>query len=553
MSTGDAPVGGDAPTTEHDAASSRRHALPLAILGLGLAVFAGLSVACRVIHDQSEQRLLQEHTDEASAVLAVSVGQIRAPLDGAATLARVTDGDTAAFDAAMTPYVGDGKPFTSAALYRVGEADPVAVLGLPLGVDQQPTISADQPFVIVDLLASRRLGYAVGTGAGAEPEFIVYGERTLSADPNVRRRTDEPFSQLDYAIYLGKDEQADHLLGASVRDLPIHGRRASAVSKFGSSELLLVMTPTEQLSGALFANLWWIVAALGAVVSVVFALLARRLLARRDEAVALALDNARLFDEQRHIAETLQLGLLPVELQSPPIASLAARYWPAGSAALIGGDFYDAFQVDDQRYAVLIGDVCGKGIESAGLTGLARHTARATARGAGTAAEVLRSVHVAMMDHRPSTYCTMCFLFLGELDHGGLQVTMSLGGHPQPLVRRADGTVHEIGTPGSLLGFFEPELTDTTFVLGPGDVLVLYTDGLTDAPGEQAVPLGEVVDLLAGCETSLVDEIADSVRTLKRRRRPRGSADDTVVLVMRVSAGATLVDIAQPADVVMAN
>ncbi len=528
--------------------------MPVMILGLGLAVFAGLSVACRVIHDEAEQRLLQEHTDEASAVLAVSVSQVRAPLDGAATLARVTNGDVASFDAAMTPFVGDGKSFTSAALFRVGDADPVAVVGLPIGLDQELGVSAEQPFVVVDLLATRRLGYAVGdAGAGAKPEFIVYGERTLSADPNVRRRTDEPFSQLDYAIYLGNDEQADHLLGASVRDLPIDGRRASAVSKFGNSELLLVMTPTEQLSGALFANLWWIVAALGAAVSIGFALLARRLLARRDEAITLALDNARLFDEQRHIAETLQLGLLPAELQSPPGASLAARYWPAGTAALIGGDFYDAFQVDDQRYALLIGDVCGKGIESAGLTGLARHTARATARDATTAAEVLRSVHVAMMDHRPSTYCTMCFLFLGELDHGGLQVTMSLGGHPQPLVRRADGTVHEIGTPGSLLGFFEPELTDTTFVLGPGDVLVLYTDGLTDAPGEQAVPLGEVVDLLAGCETSSVDEIADSVRTLKRRRRPRGSADDTVVLVMRVSAGATLVAVAQPADVVMAN
>ena len=208
----------------------------------------------------------------------------------------------------------------------------------------------------------------------------MYGERTLSDDPNVRQRTDQPFSQLDYAVYLGKAPTTDHLLGASVRDLPLHGRTAQSITAFGDENLLLVMTPIGHLSGWLFANLWWMVALLGVLVSVTFGGLIKRLLARRDVALALAEENERLYSEQRHIAETLQMSLLPDTLDAPAGVSVAARYWPAGSANLIGGDFYDMFHVDGDRWAFAIGDVCGKGIEAAALTGLARHTLRTAAR-----------------------------------------------------------------------------------------------------------------------------------------------------------------------------
>ena len=204
------------------------------------------------------------------------------------------------------------------------------------------------PFVVVNLLADgRHLGYAVADAA-KNPQWVVYGERTLGADPNIRRRTDEPFSQLDYAIYLGDQPTTDHLLGASVRNLPITGRTAQQAVAFGDSNLLLVMTPIGHLSGDLFANLWWIVACGGVLLSAAFALLTRRLLDRHDTALELATDNERLYDEQRHIAETLQLGLLPQHLVGPEGVSVAARYWPAGSANLIGGDFYDLFAVDDR-------------------------------------------------------------------------------------------------------------------------------------------------------------------------------------------------------------
>jgi serine phosphatase RsbU (regulator of sigma subunit) len=218
---------------------------------------------------------------------------------------------------------------------------------------------------------------------------------------------------------------------------------------------------------------------------------------------------------------------------SPRRCSSVCSRWPAGEASLIGGDFYDAFRVDADRWAVVIGDVCGKGVDAAAITGLVRHTVRAAARNATSPAEVLRDVHHALSVHQPSTFCTVCFFYVTVASDGSQSLVIALGGHPSPVLRRADGTVREIGVPGSLLGIFEPVLTDVTVAVAPGDTIVLYTDGLTDAPAEQAVPIEELLDLLGIEGGEPVELLADSIRPLKRRRRPRGSADDTAIVVLR--------------------
>jgi serine phosphatase RsbU (regulator of sigma subunit) len=470
----------------------------------------------------------------------MTVSQLRTPLTAAATLAEITDGDPEAFALAMEPYVGVDRSYASAVLYEIESAAGLATVGDPVDlgtageaqVDQLLTAARSEDFVIVDLLqGERHLGYAV-SATGEQPRYVVYAERVLGADPYVRRRNDEPFANLNYAIYLGTEPDTRQLLGSSGPDLG-DGRTASAVSPFGDQQLLLVMSATDHLSSGLFANLWWVVAVIGAAATFTVAALSRRLIVRHDEAVGLAEDNERLYDEQRQIAETLQLSLLPQVLEPPPGAVVAARYWPAGSASLIGGDFYDVFRVDERRWALALGDVCGKGIEAAAVTGLARHTLRAAARYSTSAADVLHSVHRAMADHRPSTFCTVCFIYVEVTSDGAQQLTMSLGGHPPALLRRRDGSVHEIGALGTLLGLIEPQLLDTVVDVHPGDTLVLYTDGLTDAPGDQAVPIEDVVALLQSDRTSGSEQLADSIRALKRARRPHGSGDDTVVLVMQ--------------------
>ncbi len=282
----------------------RLRRLPLVITITGLVCFVGLAVGCRVLYDQTENRLLEQRVNEAAAALQLSVIQIKLPLDAAAKLAKVTNGDPTSLTMSLAAVVGSDKTFTSAALYRIGAASPIAQLGNPVAMPASGDSSAaavleratSAPFVVVNLLDGdrRRLGYAVADAA-ENPQFVVYGERTLSVDPNVRRRNDEPFAQLDYAIYLGSAPNADHLLGASVRDLPLHGRHATQVTPFGDDNLLLVMTPIGHLSGWLFANLWWMVLALGVLVTGAFGSLTKRLLARRDVALALADENQRLY------------------------------------------------------------------------------------------------------------------------------------------------------------------------------------------------------------------------------------------------------------------
>ena len=203
-----------------------------------LIIFAALSVGSRTLYDQAEQRLLEESTGEASQVLTVAVGSLKSPIESAATVAHITDGNPDAFRAAMTDQVGPApRSFTSAALYRLGQPDPVAVLGSTVALTADgPTSAAgvaetaaksDGDFVVVDLLSSgRRLGYAAVDSA-ADPRFLVYAERQLGPDPNVRTRTDEPFARLNYAIYLN-DERPEQLLSSSLPDseLPVSGRRA---------------------------------------------------------------------------------------------------------------------------------------------------------------------------------------------------------------------------------------------------------------------------------------------------------------------------------------
>ena len=523
--------------------SARGRWLPLVVLISTFAVFGVLSVACWLMYDQTEHRLLEERTGVASQVLTVSVIGIQGPLSSAASSAAVTDGDPAALERDFRDRIGPDQSFDAAVLFRVGSDEPVASIGEPVDFAASGPGSAQAiveealaaPFAGINLLDDgRRLGYAVADDLES-PTFVVYAENRLDPNPNVRRQQNEAFATLDYAIYLN-EESPENLLGSSVPndDLPIGGRRESALSPFGDEQLLLVMSPIGQMSSWLFANLWWIVALLGIALGVGAAWLTRNLYHRREEAFALADDNARLYDEQRHIAETLQLSLLPQELIAPPGGAVAARYWPAGEASLIGGDFYDAFQVDHRRWAVVIGDVCGKGIDAAAITGLARHTLRAAAHNSDSPSEVLHEVHRALLEHQPSTFCTVCFFYVTVASDGSQSLMIALGGHPGPLLRHVDGRVEEIGVPGSLLGLFPPTLVDSTVVVEPGDTIVLYTDGLTDAPHDQAVPLDELIELIAAEGDEPVALLADSIRPLKRRRRPHGSADDTAIVVLRV-------------------
>ena len=197
---------------------------------------------------------------------------------------------------------------------------------------------------------------------------------------------------------------------------------------------------------------------------------------------AVALDNARLFEDRSRVARTLQNSLLPPALPRIPYVNLAARYRPAGSGIDLGGDFYDLFEMGDGAWAVAIGDVCGKGTAAAALTGLFRHTLRAAAVREDAPSRVLALTNDAILDQIDDTrFCTAAFMRLEPGEHGA-KVKMSCGGHPEPLVLRTDGTLETVQCRGTLLGVMpDPPLVDELLDLAPGDALVLYTDGVTEA------------------------------------------------------------------------
>jgi serine phosphatase RsbU (regulator of sigma subunit) len=202
-------------------------------------------------------------------------------------------------------------------------------------------------------------------------------------------------------------------------------------------------------------------------------------------AAALALDNARLFNEQREISRALQRSLLPAALPEIDGVELAARYRPAGRSSHAGGDFYDVFP-DHGEWWFTIGDVVGKGAEAAAITARVRATLEAAALRGDDPEEALRLADAALRRRPVGQFCSAVHgRFTPPAADGAVEVELLVAGHPPPLVVRDDGALEEVDAPGMLLGVApEPAFGSASVRLAPGDALVLYTDGATELRGE---------------------------------------------------------------------
>ena len=250
-----------------------------------------------------------------------------------------------------------------------------------------------------------------------------------------------------------------------------------------------------------------------------------------------ALDRARLHDASVETAQLLQSTLLPSQIPPTPGLQIAARYQPVDDGAVVGGDFYDVFRrADGRSFGLSIGDVSGKGVRAASLTALARHTIRAASRRGSSAASVLAELNDAILaDDSADRYLTVAHLILRP-EQMATNATLALGGHPQPFLRSADGGVRTVGQPGSAVGLLDRSgrWADDHLTLAVGNILVLYTDGLTDvrhpATGELAGDL--IATVLARSEAkdaeSLADELLAAVLDYGGGRR----RDDMALLVL---------------------
>jgi serine phosphatase RsbU (regulator of sigma subunit) len=257
-------------------------------------------------------------------------------------------------------------------------------------------------------------------------------------------------------------------------------------------------------------------------------------LARR---AGVAIDNARLYTERTRIAHTLQARLLPERLPEIPNTQIAARYRAAGELNEVGGDFYDVFARSSTEWAMVVGDVSGKGAEAAAVTALARYTLRAAAMDDVSPGEALQRLNQAMLADGSSQFATVVLAYVAQSPEG-LRIQVSLGGHPPPMLLRANGEVEAVGTFGGLLGLLEaPRLHDTTTTMAPGDVLLLYTDGVTEA-GPRNAPFGQsglasLLTNLAGREPQEVVDAVESAAVGAQTGEPR---DDIALLALRAGA-----------------
>jgi hypothetical protein len=250
---------------------------------------------------------------------------------------------------------------------------------------------------------------------------------------------------------------------------------------------------------------------------------------------SVAVSNARLYDRERTIARTLQRSLRPGALPTVPGLAAAVRFRPAGENIELGGDFYDLYRARDGGWAALIGDVQGKGPDAAAVTALARHTLRAASAYEHSPSAVLSLLHRALREQRTDDrFITVAYAHMQvAVEH--VRLELACGGHPLPLVVHEDGSVDAVGRLGTLLGTdIDPLLADVTVELEMGDVLVLYTDGVTEVRRRRREVFGQrqLAELLATCGGLPPDAIADRVEAAVLDASEGRLRDDVAILAL---------------------
>ena len=237
----------------------------------------------------------------------------------------------------------------------------------------------------------------------------------------------------------------------------------------------------------------------------------------------------------RELARTLQNSLLPPALPHVEGLDLGAVYRPAGQGDEVGGDFYDVFSTATGDWAVVIGDVVGKGAAAATLASLVRYTVRAVAMHARRPRAVLMAVNDALLQQRAERVCTVAYVRIQLGPGDTARVTICLGGHPRPLAVRRRGEPLPVGRFGSVLGAIRcPRLEETAITLEPGDGLLLYTDGVVEGRhdgqffGEQ-----RLADLAGALRDRSATAVAEEVAAAAVDHQGGVPADDIAVVVVR--------------------
>jgi serine phosphatase RsbU (regulator of sigma subunit) len=333
-----------------------------------------------------------------------------------------------------------------------------------------------------------RLGYAYTTPQSSS-RYAAYAESRLPADRRSRVANNSAFSDLDYAVYLGRSQRSQDLLVTSLTHLPVQGDHAAETVPFGDTHLTLVVSPRGALGGTLPQRLPWLIGAAGVLLASGAAALTVRLIQRRRDAERLArrldhaaAENRRLYAEQRDIAQTLQHALLPEALPRIRGAETSARFEAGEQGADIGGDWYDVIPLDDRRLLLVVGDVSGRGVRAASTMAALRYAIHAYAAQNDPPATILAKLSRLISVKEGGRLAT---ILCSVVDLETREVTITSAGHLPPLLisNGQSRYVHsEVGLPVGVDG--QASYTSTTVTAPQAATFLVFTDGLVERRGE---------------------------------------------------------------------
>lgn len=253
---------------------------------------------------------------------------------------------------------------------------------------------------------------------------------------------------------------------------------------------------------------------------------------------ATAMDNARVHAERQHVARTLQEALLPARPPEFSGIGVGAAYLPAGWQTQVGGDMYDLIPLPDGGCLAVLGDVAGKGVQAAAVTGIVRVVLRVLIADGKPVTETLRQLNDLILSES-QRYCTMVLALVRPVPGSDdLSTTVYLAGHEQPLVVRRDGAVATVGQWGTALGV-RPNVhcVPETVILHPGDSLVMFSDGVTERrAGKEFFGPERVVRIAGQLAAHPAGVIADGLTAAVVEFSDEAPQDDITVVALRNDA-----------------
>jgi serine phosphatase RsbU (regulator of sigma subunit) len=519
---------------------------------IALAATAGATWATySIVHDQ-EKRLLAERAPELNLVLSSSIDSLSTGLATDGAILQATDGSRQAFEQAAQREVAAGAPSKVALAWFKRTAHGYVVLAsagdtLHNGevISDVRVTTLDQAMdqtkmVVTPVFGVRRmLGFALGPPA-APPGTVLYREQPLGPLQAPPAASTAPFHELQIAIYDAPTPDPRKVLTTTTRDLPMRGDVVNVPLPAGATRWLTSVKAKQPLVGSAARDAWWIALLAGIIGSLLVAAIIDAILRRRDAAVA-------LYETEHRVAETLQRSLLP-RLPRFPGVELAARYFAGGEGQQVGGDWFDAFPIGDGRLAVAVGDVIGHDLAAASAMAQIRAALRAFAIDGSPPSYVVNRLDHLVDALGLTQLVTVVYAVIDAPDADGRRLlSFTNAGHLPPLLRDPSGAVATIESHDSVVigAPIAVQHGQTELRLEPGSMLLMFTDGLVEVPGES---LEGAIEALASTVAAHdpdagLEDLCDRVLEAATHRELR---DDIALLAIKVGSRDALTSVDTP-------